>query len=367
MDCSRRSVKDSSHAYDQHLLSKIGKTPSPRQSVSHGSDNRSLFTSSLPVHLRNGLPSPGAIDSSPGMLDVRWFNSPQSDRLSPGTKTGWRDYLDCPSPGADSSAPSSAVDYDLRDPYRRQTGGITPQHEDTFSLPSRSNRGSYDQTMFPDIEGDFTTTTDEYSGLSLRLREPTPPLYVNAPRPGIKRRASSPPRDPAVHDRLMLHTNTSSGELGRRKSSTHLFMNGLPPAAYIPSRDSLSASSSSSLRTHGSFSSTALSLAGTSLTSVSYDRPSPGGLSPTHDLDSLQEKPPVNIGSPGALAGLSITRSPQAPPGPLESKPTNGTRKIPMQNALRAAKAAGSKIGGLYICDCCLKKPKKFDSPEELR
>lgn len=320
-----------------------------------------MLTTSLPVPSKNyNLPSPGADGSTGMLLDARWHNSPQSDRLSPGVKIAWRDYLDCHSPGAESSAPSSAVDYDLRDAFRRQAGGATPQHEDVFSLPSRSNRGSYDQSVFSDIEGDLTT--DDTPGLSLRLREATPPPYLDPSRPGMKRRASSPPRDPAALDRLTVHTNISTGDLTQRKPSPHLFMN-LPSSGYSPSRASLSASSSSSLRTHGSFSSTGFSLAGSSMTSVSsYDRPSSGGVSPTCDFDSLHDKSLLNPSPPGTMAGLSVRST-----GSLDPRSASAARKMPMQTAVGATKAAGSKIGGLYICDCCHKKPKKFDTAEELR
>jgi hypothetical protein len=40
------------------------------------------------------------------------------------------------------------------------------------------------------------------------------------------------------------------------------------------------------------------------------------------------------------------------------------TKKISLETTLQSG---SSKIGGLYICDCCPKKPKKFDTQEELR
>lgn len=372
MDCSRRSVIDSSHAYDQRLLSIIGKSPSPRQSVNFGSDNQSnppppppSSSSSLlhPSRTSNLPSSPGAPDSS-HLLDARWYGSPQSDRLSPGvTKQGWRDHMDCQSPGGESSAPSSAVDYD---PYRRPVAGmITPQHEESSSLPSRSNRGSYDHSIFSDADGDIVT--DDSSGLAFRLREATPP-YLDPARPGMKRRASSPPRDLPSRDRLTIHTNTSAGDLSHRRSGPPYFTNTLPVnGGYASNRGSLSASSSSSLRTRGSFSSAPLSL-GTSMTSLSsYDRPSPGGISPTADVDPVPDKSLLNPNSAaGTMPGPSTVRSAPASDS-LDPKTANSARKLPMQSTLRAAKAAGSKIGGLYICDCCLKKPKKFDTLEDLR
>ncbi|PYH95171.1 hypothetical protein BO71DRAFT_323877 [Aspergillus ellipticus CBS 707.79] len=364
-DFSRRSVKDSSDAYDQHLLSKIGKPLSPRQSISAGSENKGLL-STLTIPSRNfgGLPSPGGSEGS--SLDVRWPSSYQSGGVSPGTKTGWRDYVGVRSPSVESSAPSSAVDYDqppyLRDMPRRRGGGTTPLFDETTSLPSRSNRGSYDHGVFSDIEGDFSTD-ESLPPRIFNLREATPP-YLETSKPGMKRRASSPPREPISRDRHGLHIATSNGDLSQRRTSGHPFTNNLSVNVnYAASHGSHSAASSVSLRTSGSYSSAGLSLGGSSMTS--YDR-SPGGLSPNSDFDAFHDKSLLNPSSPVNLTGQSATRNVQAP-GTLEPSSADTARKVSMQPTLAVPKPSGPKIGGLYICDCCPKKPKKFDSPEELR
>jgi hypothetical protein len=41
---------------------------------------------------------------------------------------------------------------------------------------------------------------------------------------------------------------------------------------------------------------------------------------------------------------------------------------VSMPSILSVPKTSStSKMGGLYICDCCPKKPKKFDNPDDLR
>ncbi|KAI2936753.1 hypothetical protein CBS147321_8324 [Aspergillus niger] len=364
-DFSRRSVKDSSDAYDQHLLSKIGKPLSPRQSISSGSENKGLL-STLTIPSRNfgGLPSPGGSEGS--SLDVRWPSSYQSGGVSPGTKIGWKDYAGGRSPSVESSAPSSAVDYDqpgyMRDLSRRRGGGTTPLFDETTSLPSRSNRGSYDQGVFSDIEGDFSTD-ESLPPRIFNVRQATPP-YLEATKPGTKRRASSPPREPINGDRHVLNVATSNGDLSQRRTSGHPFGNSLSVnVPYAPSHGSLSAASSLSLRTSGSYSSAAFSLGASSMTS--YDR-SPGGLSPNSDLDTFHDKSILNPSSPVNLPGSSISRNPPST-GTLEPSSVDTARKVSMQTSLALPKPAGPKMGGLYICDCCPKKPKKFDSPEELR
>ncbi|GFF53474.1 hypothetical protein IFM61392_01253 [Aspergillus lentulus] len=368
-DFSRRSVKDSSDAYDQHLLSKIGKPLSPRQSISLGNDTKASL-STLPIPPRNfgGLPSPGGSDGP--ALDVRWPSNSQSGAVSPGTKVSWRDYLGHRSPSVESSAPSSAVEYDhsafLRDVYRRRGGGTTPQSEETLSLPSRSNRGSYDQGVFSDIEGDFSTD-ESLPSRYFNLREATPP-YLDASKSGIKRRASSPPREPVKDDRHAPHITTSNGDLSQRRTSGHPYTNTLSVnGGYTQSHGSLSAASSLSLRTSGTYSSAAMSIGGSSMTSMStFDRPSPGGLSPNSDFDALHDKSPISSTSPGGLASQQSVRNAQVP-NTTDLRNADSTRKLSLQTTLTVPKSAAPKMAGLYICDCCPKKPKKFDSPAELR
>ena len=372
-DFSLRSVKDSSNAYDQHLLSKIGSSLSPRGSISQGSDNRgsidhrgSIPALTVPSRTSSNLPSPGPPEGS--TLDVKWYSSPQSaGAVSPRSKMGWREYIEGRSPSVESNAPSMAMDYDstyMRDMSRRRFHGTTPSREDSISLPSRSNRGSYDQAVFSDIEGDFSTD-EPAPPRQFILREPTPP-YPDGSKQGMKRRASSPPREPISDDRHTLHMATSNGDLSQRRTSGHPFTNTLSVNnGYAPSQRTLSAASSLSIRTSGSYSS-ALSIGGSSMTSLSpYDRLSPGGLSPgglspSSDLDTYHEKSILNPSSP--VAPVLIARSANS----LEPPLTDSTGKVSMAPILSVPKPP-PKISGLYICDCCPKKPKKFDNPDDLR
>ncbi|EKV19726.1 Zinc finger, C2H2 [Penicillium digitatum] len=368
---SLQCVKDSSNAYDQHLLSKIGKPqivipPSPGGSVSLGTDNRnSLSALTVPSRSPSNLPSPGPSEGS--TLDVKWHNSPQSGGVSPRTKFNWRECVQGRSPSVESNTLSTALDYDqgsLRDVSRRRYRGTTPQREDSISLPSRSNRGSCDHSVFSDIEGEFLN--DELAPpRQFILREPTPP-YPDS-RQGMKRRASSPPREPIGDDRHTLHVATSNGNLSQRRLSGHPFTNTLSVNPNYPtSQRTLSAASSLSIRTSGSCSST-LSIGGSSMTSLSpYDRPSPGGFSPISDLDGFHEKSILNPSSPAALSQAPLPRMPG--PASLEPPATDATGKMTTSTTMaNMPKPAAPKIGGLFICDCCPKKPKKFDNPDGLR
>ncbi|KAL4984757.1 hypothetical protein BDW68DRAFT_10427 [Aspergillus falconensis] len=363
-DFSRRSVKDSSHAYDQHLLSKIGKPASPRQSVSIGTDNRGpLSTLPIPSIGFSSLPSPAGSDVP--SLDIRWSGSSQSGGISPNTKVAWRDYIGRRSPSVESNAPSSTLEYEHHSPFSRdgrRRGGTTPQYDDLSSLPSRSNRGSYDQSVVSDMEGEFSTDESLPSRL-FNVRQATPP-YLEASRSGTKRRASSPPREPIGNDKHALHTTTSNGDLSQRRTTGHPFTNNLSVnSGYTRSYGSLSAASSVSMRTTASYSSAAPSIGSSVTTASTYDR-SPTGLSPKSDLDAFHEKT-IN---PGSTAGLSAKLAAQtAQDNGLDSSSSNTPRKMSFQKNLNVPNPSTAKIGGLYICDCCPKKPKKFDSPEELR
>ncbi|KAL2867908.1 putative C2H2 finger domain protein [Aspergillus lucknowensis] len=361
---SRRSVKDLSDAYDQHLLSKIGKPLSPPQSVSLGTENKGPL-STLPIGSRGFASLPSPAGSEVASLGVGWSGPSHSGGVSPGAKVGWRDYIGRRSPSVESNAPSSTLDYE-HSPFSRDSrpkGRITPQYDEFSSLPSRSNRGSYDQSIVSDMEGEFSTDESLPSRL-FSVREATPP-YLEASRSGMKRRASSPPREPIGNDKHALHTTTSNGDLSQRRTTGHPFGNSLSVSSgYTPSYGSLSAASSVSLRTTSSYSSAAPSI-GSSITAAStYDRSS-GGISPKSDLDAFHEKSLMNPSSAAALSAQIAAQNTQDV-GSIESSRGN-PRKMSFQTNLSLTKPAAPKIGGLYICDCCPKKPKKFDSPEDLR
>ena len=350
-------MKDSSDSYDQHLLSKIGKPVSPPGSSSENKAPASNLN--IPSQAYGSLPSPGGSDTS--MLDVKWNQSSLSaGGTSPGSKAGWN-YIDYRSPSVESSAPSSAVDEHsvyLREVYRRRGGRVTPLYDDNMSLPSRSNRGSYDQGAFSDMEGDLSN--DESLPHRFKIREATPP-YLDM-KAGTKRRASSPPRE-AIGDRTSLQVTTSNGDLSQRRTSRNPYPNTLSVSSgYAPSHGSHSAASSISYGTSGSYSSAALSLGGSSMTSTSPYERSPGGFSTNSDLDSMHEKSILNPSSPGGL-GQPIMRAPAT----LEPPSTAPARRLSLQNTLGVPKPGGAKKGGLFICDCCPKKPKKFDNPDDLR
>uniref|UniRef100_A0A093Y849 C2H2-type zinc finger ascomycetes domain-containing protein n=1 Tax=Talaromyces marneffei PM1 TaxID=1077442 RepID=A0A093Y849_TALMA len=262
--------------------------------------------------------------------------------LSPRSKASWRDPSDYRSPSVESSAPSTSIDYD-NVPCRRRTGTLTPQSEDPCSFP-RSGRYDPEQGVFLDVECDDIHTLERNHADYLSRKH------------GTKRRASSLLREP------VLHKAPSNGDLSSRRTSAHHFTNNVSPTSHhLPSHSSISSLSSASWRTSASLSSSAGLSAGTSASS--YDHISSGGLSPKSEGDKYHDKAAINHPSPnGSVSGFSASKTIFY--NGLESKPTTN-RKISLQSGISGSR--GSKMGGLYICDCCPKKPKKFETQEELR
>lgn len=138
-----------------------------------------------------------------------------------------------------------------------------------------------------------------------------------------------------------------------------------------------SVSSVSSISRSGSYAS---NLTASSATSIgSFGRRSPNGLSP----GAPSPTDPISSGSPYPPPSLSVSPRPsvtgrsgaassphQRTPSeqPLPAQPTHAavsSRKLAEIPTNPSSLAA--KLKGPYMCDCCPKKPKKFETEEELR
>jgi hypothetical protein len=116
------------------------------------------------------------------------------------------------------------------------------------------------------------------------------------------------------------------------------------------------------------------------MTSISsIDIPTSGGNQPSSpsplplpvDLDRSQgSAPPVhpNLLHPLSLGGHPIPSRSSRCPNPPESKSAAIARNMSAQSAFHDGKAGNvPRLGAAFMCDCCPKKPKKFDTEEELR
>jgi len=178
-------------------------------------------------------------------------------------------------------------------------------------------------------------------------------LYSPGAAAGQKRRASSPPRDEGPS----LHTVGSASDLFRRRESA----SRSSPSPHFHSTSGSVSSTASGPRS-SSYIST-LSLAASNITnSNSYGRLSPG-VSPGA-TDASLDSPYMNSMSSNPSPQSSISRT-NHQRTISETRPLMTSQKL-RDNAGHVKHNSAPKIQGVFICECCPKKPKKFDSQEEL-
>jgi hypothetical protein len=257
---------------------------------------------------------------------------------------------------------SPVFDSGSAESHRARYGSIsTPGPFD--DVPSQ-HRGSYDHSMFS--EHDFGMEENGMRELNINDRSPAESEdYQLGLRGGLKRRASSPPPEAARDDRP---TTGGYSDLYHRRSSQMLVNRNCNLSRFQSNPSSLSSAGSASQRS-GSISSSLgfSSTAASSITSYGGDqRLSPNALSPLGEMDlgpaspyaanrTLDPSPRGSLSRPPPQRGFSETEHPQI------RKMSTDTMLQSRQNSI------ANRIPGAYICECCPKKPKKFESEEELR
>ena len=344
------------------MLSKIGKPNSPPRHLRSDSAESTQIAAKLSLQTRDPKTSRLAVTDIPSATSdnlSRWVSSPLSGGASPGSRPGWRDYMDYRSPSSESASTSLVLDPELflqsRSSGKQSVTGAYPINDDSTSQASRSQRGSYDHTMYADPDHELPGEENGgFRNLNLNTQQHHL-LERKASRQGMKRRALSPPSEVARDDKssaypLELSTKMSGSNPARS-----------PAAAYRPhpAYGSMS-STASSIRQSSYASSFAPSLAGSSLTSISsYDRNSPSD--PSH-IPFITSAHPVS--SPATSIAPSRKQTFQQSPRDVQ----NPARTMSVQTAVSESRPpTASRIGSYYICDCCPKKPKKFDTEDELR
>lgn len=338
-----------SHAYDKQLLSKIGGPNTPTRTTApplSSSAQDSATDTHASLHKLNGqlkpLSVPDRLHSSLDSPAPKWL---PSGAISPGY-SGFR------SPGFDTVSAES---------HRGRFGSIcTPGPLDDTSS---QHRGSYDHSIFPDH--DFGMEENGMRELNINDRSPAESEdYQSGPKGGLKRRASSPPSEAAREDRP---TTSGHNDLYHRRSAQMLVNRNCTASRFQAAPGSLSSTGSVGQRTGSIGSSYGFSTAASSMTSYGGDqRLSPNALSPLGEKElspvspyaanrSLDPSPRGSLSRPQHQRGFSETEHPQI-------------RKMSTESMLHSRQnSIASRIPGAYICECCPKKPKKFDSEEDLR
>ncbi|KAI9680538.1 MAG: hypothetical protein M1817_003978 [Caeruleum heppii] len=372
----QRSVQD----YDNSLLQRIDparRDPSSRRSIGSTYGFQALpFASSESAALPKSKQTFGASKLKP--LSMLGGNPAWSSGSSNDSHRPWPSLPDSAvSPRHQPSEYSTHGYMDYR-AVKREVGSLSSLPGDLDQSPS-SRRGTMERSrsgmllessddrptdtleVFPEPESDFPV--DETGLRQLHLGERSPPRVSRSSASGQKRRASSPPRDP--DGRLSLHPVSSAGDLFQRRVSGHLTAER---KSSVPRLNSGSVSSSSSAPRHGSYASSgAFSVAASSRTSMSSynERVSPSGTSPSSELDASRDSPYVSSMSLNPSPRASLSSIPQR--SASETKNVLVARKVSSDGSSPAKLNGVSKLPGLYICECCPKKPKKFENMEDLR
>ncbi len=333
---------------------------------------------------------------------------------NPNSFTDWR------SPTLERKTPSSAVDpgqypqYPQRFPSstnvlrqqksRRSTSGSLLSSYDESAGFSKKNtasiaserasplkRESYDQSMFPETDSADSTFPMEDSVRHLQLNDRTPQisypesigsyhnpsrssLHTSRSRPGMKRKQSqSPPPDLSHSANAQLLAAAAGMNTDPYRNTSHHPTQRLSPVhRYPPNQGSFSSQSSAEPRNNSYASSTGLSV-GSSITSL--DPHSPGTMSPSSEQQSQHYQQHNGQDSPYVTSlpmnpGHRNTRSQppkQHPQAPLENPPDQSVDQKPSLNAGQRRSNGPNMQSSVWMCQCCPKKPKKFDTEQELR
>ncbi|KAF1960204.1 hypothetical protein CC80DRAFT_288424 [Byssothecium circinans] len=346
----QQALKSSSQAYDKQLLSKIGgpntptrtTAPSLSASIQEPASNAHASFSKLNGQLKP-LSVPDRMQSSIDSPVSRW---PPSGAMSPGY-SGFR---------------SPVYETGATDPHQRRFGSFSASTPGTMDDAASLHRGSYDHSMFS--ESEFGVEDGGMRDLNINDRSPSvSEEYQVGPNGGLKRRASCSPSEAAREDRS---TGGGKTDLYHRRSAQMLVSRNSPALRFAVPQGSLSSASSLSQRTASFASSFGFSTA-SSMSSYSGDqRLSPSVLSPSAEADlgpaspyaasrSLNPSPRGSLSRPHHQRGFSENEHAQI-------------RKMSTDSILQSRQnSVTGRPPGAYICECCPKKPKKFDSEEELR
>jgi hypothetical protein len=365
----RGSVDSYDRSYDSSMLDKFNTRRGPERSPPRrtGPSSYSMADSAPTKHTERYTPSLPTLSlptrmKQGSMIDSpnRFTDTPLTSAVSPHTIPFSR-ALDYRSP-----ASTDAGDMERSPiPRSRRVDSLSAHDaEMPVSLHPQKQEPGSDDTDFPMEE------TSRLRGIQLEERG-------ESHMAGQKRRASSPageePPSSLATDMMRRRENGAS-----RGSPT-------PRLTVIPQGSISSVSSAGRSGSYTAMTMTTSSL--TSMSSASFGRRSPGALSP----GDMSPSDSTSCASPFATA-VSITTSPRSTLSrtilvgqPSQSRSAisenqqstlQGVGSTPRTNTLISPRkltdqppklSAVAKMQGFLMCDCCPKKPKKFESEEELR
>lgn len=331
--------KSAASDYDSHLLKKLDSR--------RVFDNRSPpRRSGLAMSLNQNKPEPRRPSNPPQLsLPVRLNHQsidPPSRFADPSIQTA-------ASPHASSYYQSSSSEY--RSP-------LEPADVDRSPLYRARRNNSDDATMSTHSSYDNMDDTDfameETSGIKrLHIDDSHGRLDYHAI--GQKRRASSPPGGDSPPQGALGSSDLTRRRDGVGRGSPAPRLSLVPPSSM--------SSVSSAGRSNSYVSTTSLTTSISSLNSFGGRSPSglsSGGLSPVDMMANSPYTTPISLGHPSCAP---FGRGPHQRTISGEHRQLASPRKV-----VEVPKATISKLqGGFFMCECCPKKPKKFETAEELR
>ncbi|KAI0874233.1 hypothetical protein GGS24DRAFT_490162 [Hypoxylon argillaceum] len=329
--------KSAASDYDSTLLKKL--------------DSRRVFEnrspprrSGLAMSLDQNKPEPRYTPNAPPLsLPLRFTNQSATDSSSRftdspiQTRTSPRATPYFQPGGLEYRSPIESTDLDRSPLYRARRN-----NSDDATMSIHSGYDNTEDTDFP---------MEETSGIR-RLHIDDPHGRSDHHGTGQKRRASSPPGG----------DSPPQGPLGSNDPMRRRDAVGRgSPAPRLSLIPATSLSSASSNGRSGSFVSTvSLNTSISSRNSFGGRSPSglsSGGLSPVDIMANSSYNTPISLGHPSCA---SFGRGPQRNMV-SESRQLASPRKV-----VEVSKASISKLQGFFMCECCPKKPKRFETPEEL-
>ncbi|KAG9918954.1 hypothetical protein KCV05_g10850, partial [Aureobasidium melanogenum] len=339
----QRSLSTSSQAYDRNLLSKIGGPNTPnRLSLSGGPET-------------SGAVSPGAESGAEtSARHLSTSSSSHSERRHPSVDSSTFRW----------SVSSAVSPGPFRNPnFNPENSRPTALRHSSFQFDdSSSHRGSYDQSMF--LNEEFSTEEGQMKDLNLNDRDE----FQLGAKPGMKRRASSPHRDSLREDRSSISSAPGGGDLYTRRSLQQYpnRNSSISASRYAPSHHGSISSASSYNPRNGSLASSYTLSVSSSATSYASGRVSPGMMSPAI-IDP-------ELGAMGYMNAKPLSNQSPAPQQimppytrTLSDTPIHTSLQTPVDSAPPSRHNSLPGVQGIFICDCCPKKPKKFTSEDDLR
>jgi len=366
--------------------------PIKREPSEHGGSPLSL---SRPI-------SPGLNTSGGSGINFTEWRSPTIERNTASSATESDQYSQYP-----QRFPSSTNILRQQKSRRSTSGSLLSSYDESAASSVKSTASnasslitplkqeSYDQGLFSETDSGDSTFRMEDSVRQLHLEDrvsltsgkPNPDsipyyhstskpfLHTSRSRPGLKRKQSqSPPPDllgaHAANAQLLAAAGMNTDPY--RNTSQHPAQRLSPVHRYGQTQGSISSQSSAGPRNNSYTSSAGLSI-GSSITSL--DQNSPGTISPSSEQQAQRYQHHNGQDSPYVTSlvmdqGPQNTRSQpqqQYPQAPLDTpSDPSGDSKSPISQSQRRNTGPNMQSNA-YICACCPKKPKKFDTAQELR